>query len=349
MKVIAYLDQFGHETITPYEAKKRGIKTVYSTHKPGKRHAMYVSHKKENYYFAYKGDVGQSAPETLTHVLCKEVIADLANKQIITQLCFFNNQPYDPNKDRNPVPIKLTNGILEHKISANNHDYIIDVYCEFEPPPLSDNEQENSSSLLSLFQQWDGKIAFEIYHTHKVDNTKLHDLNSIAIPVFQIGIDEKSSLYINEDNLVQMNPQQANEYLKNHCEKLARIFRKRIGGIALNNPQSPTYQTAVKLHQQLDDQNHLLTKQKTEINRLNDELNHKIDDVNTLSKNIANLKLQLDNSQKECATLQQKLNTLACEKDKLEKNCSELNSENQQLKYLQSQRWWSKVRKFFSK
>lgn len=350
MKVIAYLDQSEHKTITPYEARRKGIKTVYSTHKPGKRMAMYVSHKGKNYYFAYKSDAeyaGITAPETLTHTLCKEVIADIANKGIITKLKFFN--PYGPYVGRKPVPIKLTKGILEHQIKVGDKRYSIDVYCEFEPSPITDDEQENSSSLRSLYYQWGGKIAFEIFHTHKVDKKKLNDLNSIDIPVFQIGINTDSMLYIDEDAVAQMDDLKANNYLQNHREKLARIFRKGIGGIVLNNPQSPAYQTAIKLHQQLDEQNHLLTKQETEINRLNDELNHKIDDVDTLSKNIADLKLQLDNSQKECATLQQKLNTLAYEKDKLEANCSQLNLENQQLKYVQSQRWWSKVRKFFSK
>lgn len=347
MKVIAYLNQSGNETITPYEARNKGIKTVYSTHKPGKRLTMYVTHKGMTYYFAYNGGVGQSPHETLTHVLCKEAIAGLANKGIITELRFFNS--YGAYLNREPVPIKLTKGILEHQIKVGDQRYSVDVYCEFEPSPITDNEQENSSSLLSLFKQWDGKIAFEIFHTHEVDKDKLKDLNSIGIPVFQIGINEKSQLYIDEAKVAAMDPSAANITVQRHREKLARFFRKTIGGVVLNNPQSPAYQTAVKLYQQLNLQKQLLSEQETEINRLKDDLNQKNDNVVTLSKRITSLETQLNTSQNNCVTLQQKLNDLTDEKNKLEANCSQLNSENQQLKYLQSQRWWSKVSKFFSK
>lgn len=350
MKVIAYLDQFGNETVTPYEAKKRNIKTIYSTHKPGERLEMYVNRRGINHYFAYKSDaehLGQSAPETLTHTLCKEVIADLASQETITELIFFNS--YGPYKERLPVPIKLTRGILEHQIEVGDHKYSIDAYCEFEPPPITDNKKENSSSLLSLYRQWDGKIAFEIFHTHEVDDRKLNDLNSKCVPVFQIGINKKSALFIDEGLVAKMNDKEANIYLQNHREKLAKIFRKRIGGVVLNNPKSPAYLAAQALYIKLSNQNQQLSDQKAEINRLNDELHRKTDEIDAFSQKNARTKLQLDNCQQKCETMQQKIKALVCEKDELEAIKSQLKAENQHLKNFQSKRWLTKIFKIFGK
>ena len=53
MKTVAYTSQTGHDFITPLEAKKKNVGTVYSTHAAGKRLEMHVKRSAEKYYFAY--------------------------------------------------------------------------------------------------------------------------------------------------------------------------------------------------------------------------------------------------------------------------------------------------------
>ena len=82
MKVIAYTDQHNNETVTALQAQMLGLDVVYSCHKPGERLEMYKTRRKQTHYFAYKSTTtheGKTAPETLTHTLCKQIIAELAH------------------------------------------------------------------------------------------------------------------------------------------------------------------------------------------------------------------------------------------------------------------------------
>ena len=90
MKTLAYTSHTGHDFITPLEAKKKNVGTVYSIHPAGERHEMHVKRSAEKYYFAYtpqnRNSPSTTAPESLTHALCKMAIASLANNGIETQL-----------------------------------------------------------------------------------------------------------------------------------------------------------------------------------------------------------------------------------------------------------------------
>lgn len=337
MKVIAYLDPYGHETVTPLKAKKRNIRTVYSTHKPGERLEMYVNRRGSNHYFAYKSDADHSRlsePETLTHTLCKEVIAELANEETKTVLKFFNR--YGPYSGRPPVAIVLTKGILEHRLQVSERQYSIDAYCEFNPNDDMDNDTEGPAALLSLFRQWDGKIAFEIYHTHKVGSTKYRDLESAGIPVFQIGIDSKSILYIDENIVTQMDDIEADGYLRAHREKLRRIFRKGIGGVVLNNPKSPGFLAAEDLYRRL-------YSQAQEIQELNDEITFKNQEMDGLAEETSRQKMEQRKFADERNTLLQKMHDLIREKENLQTTNTRLNEEIDRLQNSKPKSWFSKL------
>lgn len=337
MKVIAYLDQFGHETVTPYSAKRKNIKTVYSTHKPGERIEMYVNRRGVNHYFAYKGENGDSSssnPETLTHTLCKEVIAELASNETHTELKFFNK--FGVYAHHPPVPIKLTHGFLEHQIVINGNRYSIDAYCEFYPANHIPDGPESPADLLSLYRQWSGQIAFEIYHTHKVGEIKMRDLESAGIPVFQIGIHSNSALYIDEDEIAKMDDAQADSYLQKHREKLRRIFSKSIGGVVLNDPKSPGFLAAQDLYCQL-------SERESEIIRLRDEILLKNETLDDFEEQSSVVERQMEQLRQEYSNLMTKLQSSSIENTELKAINLKLKEENQRLIIRKPKSWIERI------
>lgn len=265
MKVIAYTGQYGNEIVTTLQAQRLGLKTVYSCHKPGQRCEMYKTHRKQTHYFAYKNIAdreGKTAPETLTHTLCKQVIAELAAQNIQTKLKFFNR--YGSYSGRAEEEIVFDGGEVEQRIDVNGHTYIIDAFCRFTQPSAA-------TSLFSLEQQWNGRIAFEIYHTAKLTagSPKCRDLEAAGIPVIQIATgDPESILYLDEDAIAQMEEHDADRVIAAHLNKLRNIFRKSIGGVVYNNPKSAVFAEAEKLSAKLDAaRRELETRRETEISK----------------------------------------------------------------------------------
>ena len=148
MKTLAYTSQTGDDLITPLEAKKYNVGTVYSIHTAGKRLEMHVKRSAEKYYFAFTPQDGNSpgvtAPETLTLALCKMAIASLANNGTETQLA-----PTYKTLKQPEIGIKFLSGENERTFIVNGSRYTVDVYCQFKDIS-SDNE------FLSLSSKWNG-------------------------------------------------------------------------------------------------------------------------------------------------------------------------------------------------
>lgn len=279
MKVLAYTTQNGFKTIRPLSAKSQNLKTVFSRHPAGHRYEMYVNRRGSKHFFAYKGETtrhGMTAPESLTHMLCKTVLAELANDYLETVLeLTFRGRPSAR------IPITLTSSALEYRIEDAGSTYVIDTLCTFKQP--------GQSLLLSEACKWSGKIAFEFYHTSGLaaNDPKCRHLQTLGIPVIQIDAREGKFLSIDEDQLLNLDDGQAETLIQAHIEKLRNTFKKRILGVLFNDPASAIYTEALAMSNEIK----VLKKQKHENDQM---LANNLSEYEAQKDVLANLKRNTD-------------------------------------------------------
>ncbi len=260
MKTVAYTSQTGHDFITPLEAKKKNVGTVYSIHPAGERHEMHVKRSAEKYYFAYtpqnRNSPGTTAPESLTHALCKMAIASLANKGTETKLEY---TVYKNNiEEKHEATIKFSHGENERSFVVNGSRFTVDVYCQFESIN-PDNEY------LSLSSKWNGHVAFEIFVTHGLSSNdpKVNSLAGIGIPIIQIKIGATSKLNLIEDRDLT-DSHTVKTVIESHIRKLENMFKKRIYGYLLRDVMSETYNHEVQMIQALNEKDERIDELKHE-------------------------------------------------------------------------------------
>lgn len=260
MKLLAYTTQTGQETVTPLSAKFRELSIVYSRHRPGKRLKMYVQRRGSRHFFAYKGSHisdGITAPESLTHILCKTVLKELAEEGLHTVL-----KPTFKTEQLQPIPLTLVSGICEYPVEIEGREYVIDTFCRF-------RQKSETDWLKSHECKWSGQIAFEFFHTSGLaaNHLKCKDLESAGIPVFQIAVKPGSFFHIDEEELADLDIEEAEERISRHCLKIRNAFKKQIIGVLFNNPESQAFRQARILYSQLEqskDDYQRLSAQNTE-------------------------------------------------------------------------------------
>ena len=265
MKTLAYKSQYGHEIITPLEAKMQNVGTVYSTHAAGTRLEMHVSHRLDTYYFAYtpknRNSPGVTGPESLTHVLCKKAIASLAREGTETKLALTHKTREQPE-----ISIKFLHGENEHTFEVDGEKFTVDVYCQFE-------SRNPDNEFLSLSSKWNGKIAFEVFVTHGLasNDRKVVKLAEIGIPIVQIRIKSNSPLYLDEDRDLT-NSKTVKNVIENHIRKLENMFKKRIYGVLLKDVMSKTYDHEIQMIQAIKEKDELIDELKLEADKIKIEL-----------------------------------------------------------------------------
>lgn len=280
MKLLAYTTLDGFETVTPLAAKSRNLGIVYSRHRPGYRLEMYVNRRGSRHFFAYKGSRdsdGHTAPESLTHTLCKTVLKQLADKELPTLLKATYKTEQQP-----PIALTLVSGVCEYPITANGREYVIDTFCHFRQPEASEWLQSHEC-------RWSGRIAFEFFHTNglSANHPKCRDLESVGIPVFQITVKAGSFFYIDEEELVDLDIEEAEERISLHCKKIANAFKKQIVGVLFNYPESTAFRNGRDLYGQL----HAFEAQ---IRQLEAQKHHAAEQIDTLLSE--NTRLNKENS-----------------------------------------------------
>lgn len=247
LKIIAYTSPYGDEWLTALEAKLKHREGMiyYSRHRPGTRKKMVLTRRKATNFFRYYSEAntgGASAPESLTHLLCKQVLNELSNLPggLTTVLNYTEHTEQQP-----PVTIRLNRAIPEYRIEIDGKTFYIDVLLEFDQP--------GNSSLLRHEIRWQRQLAVEIWHTSRLASNapKCLALSKIGMPVVQIRADKGSFLYIDEDELLNYDNEEIKNRIDRHVEKLRNTFRKQILCTLLRNPLSTDFQTALILHNQI--------------------------------------------------------------------------------------------------
>lgn len=247
LKIIAYTSPDGDEWLTALEAKLKHREGMiyYSRHRPGTRKKMVLTRRKATNFFRYYSEAdsgGASAPESLTHLLCKQVLNELSNLPggLTTVLNYTEHTEQHP-----PVTIRLNRALSEYRIEIDGKTFYIDVLLEFDQP--------GNSSLLRHEIRWRRQLAVEIWHTSRLASNapKCLALSKIGIPVVQIRADKGSFLYIDEDELLNYDNEEIKKRIDRHVEKLRNTFRKQILCTLLRNPLSTDFQMALTLHNQI--------------------------------------------------------------------------------------------------
>lgn len=190
-------------------------------------------------YYSHQGHRGRTEPESLTYTLCKQALVRIAEEGAETLLYL----TYKGERSQSGIPIRFTGGKAEYPVCANGSNYVIDAYCTFEG--VGDD-----SFLFSHACRWQGQIAFEIWYSHSMSDSrqKCLDLEAAGIPVIQIKTnDTQSPLYIDEAKFASMGLEAADAAVSSHLNKLCAMFRKQIYGVLYNNSQSPVYREAREL------------------------------------------------------------------------------------------------------
>lgn len=293
MKILAYLDQTGFKQITPLTARHLELKTVYSRHPAGQRLPMNVNRRGSTFWFAYKAGTHQrntrTEPETLTHSICKTVLKELADEGLTTQL----KLTYRTER-QDPIPVTLTSGQFEHPIEVNGNKYLIDTFCTF--------TQETGDYLRSEECKWQGKIAFEFFHTSSLalNKQKCLDLERIGIPIIQIAAREGDFLYLDEQQLFNKSEEEIEEILQAYRQKIRNTFKKQIIGVLFNRPESAAFREAQKLYGRWE-------ASQAEINRLNQQLQDQEDGFQTAIKQNKKLTAEQQQLLYQMDELQQRL------------------------------------------
>ena len=247
LKIIAYTSPDGDEWLTALEAKLKHREGMiyYSRHRPGARKKMVLTRRKATNFFRYYSEAdsgGTSAPESLTHLLCKQVLNEQSNLPggLTTVLNYTEHTEQQP-----PVTIRLNRALSEYQIEIDGKTFYIDVLLEFDQP--------GNSSLLRHEIRWQRKLAVEIWHTSRLASNapKCLALSKMGILVVQIRADKGSFLYIDEDELLNYDNEEIKNRIDRHVEKLRNTFRKQIFCTLLRNPLSTDFQTALTLHNQI--------------------------------------------------------------------------------------------------
>ena len=157
-----------------------------SRHRPGTRKKMVLTRRKATNFFRYYSEAdsgGASAPESLTHLLCKQVLNELSNLPggLTTVLNYTEHTEKQP-----PVTIRLNRALSEYRIDIDGKTFYINVLLEFDQP--------GNTSLLRHEIRWQRKLAVEIWHTSRLASNapKCLALSKIGIPVVQIRADKGS-------------------------------------------------------------------------------------------------------------------------------------------------------------
>lgn len=155
-------------------------------------------------YYPGSTHAGISSEMTMTHKIYEIVYSE--TKKIL--LDAFGEQ----------VMVFIKHASLEHFFRTAYNSYLIDVMLEIERTEPS-----------SYYYKWNGKLALEIYVTHKVERSKINDFSENGIQLFQIKIYDNQKVPEDIENEEQFN------YYKQVIRKRIEKSNYKVVGRYLNN------------------------------------------------------------------------------------------------------------------
>lgn len=229
----------------------------YSTHyKIENRRRMSFVNRKPNAYFKYYKTNKESIiskDESLTHEICKELIADMRILKFKTPKKVFT--------------IFARESEIEYEIKFKNSKFYIDVFVNFE-----------KSEPMSLVSKWNGALAIEVFVSHKTEENKIEKLNKNGYAIVEVNIPEW--LKIDESKEV------SEEYFELMKSRIIEYFSDGIKSNIISNPSSKEYKLLYKIYEQNEEIKKLKEDNLNRINALNasNETNKNLEQELTLHK-----------------------------------------------------------------
>ncbi len=220
-------------------------------------------------YYPGSTHAGISSEMTMTHKIYEIVYSEI-NKILLDA---FGEQ----------VLVFIKHASLEHFFRTAHNLYFIDVMLEIERTEPS-----------SYYYKWNGKLALEIYVTHKVERSKINDFSKNRIQLYQIKIYDNQKIPDDIENEEQFN------YYKHVIKKRIEKSNYKVVGRYLNNVFPEVGSTMEERYMVLADferekqklQEYILNNEKLIKEQEEEIRNHKAS-LSTLSKDLEKIHNQI--------------------------------------------------------
>ncbi|WP_202711080.1 hypothetical protein [Sporosalibacterium faouarense] len=208
--------------------------------------------------------------------------------------CFSRLKVLNLKFGKDIVKIYVDEAIQEEVIyTKNDRKRIVDVMIEF-----------SKSEPMIYVEKWNGKLAVEVFQTHKVDEIKIKEFKDMEMAM--VEFDASKWKYIT-DNF------QSEEEEEKQFEKIISKLNNIVYVSILSDPISRKYFSSVKLEEEIA-KNELYKKElilmKNKISSLKDENQNLLEEIKIIRENEKILKLKMTNITKENELLKDKINNI---------------------------------------
>lgn len=233
---------------------------LYSTHKATKEKMSLV--KKTPYgnsFFRYLSKINdKGCPETISHSTYKDIIKGMD----VLNLVAYGQE----------IKLFVSYSDIEVAFSANGNNYFADVFVYFK-----------KSIPVEYYYKWNGKLCFEIRHTHAVEKSKVSDCYVEGIPIFEHTISKK---------LLMDEKTSSEEVLLNQKKFITDILSDKIYGKILSDPTWEKYKVIEKLKKENDrliNENNELKNYNAVLMNINKSQSVRIVELENENRNVSEL------------------------------------------------------------
>lgn len=298
MKTIAFYLEDGEWIIIGAEELERRQKydphtwksdrEYYSTNsEPERRLKMHLKRRGESVYFAFNpgqdDDIKRLGEgETLGHYMYKTAISELKSTTLKLR-----GKGVD-------VKINITSAEVEKCIQLTDRKYFIDVFLTFE-------------SKSAYRDRWNGQVGIEVHKTNAVDCLKKADMKALDIPIVEVTVFDNFLGYVaNNEKSV------SNEAVRKQIDWIKERLTKQLWAKVISDPVSDEFSK----NENADLKQRLASAQAeiSEINNIANTFKNALRDErlrsNKKDEQIEDLRLQIENDQRQAAQMNKKLNNV---------------------------------------
>ncbi|MBZ9633371.1 hypothetical protein [Clostridium sp. FP1] len=234
-------------------------------------------------YFRYKDAnsirLGEGYEESYPHEFFKE--------------CFSRIKVLNLVSGKDNVKIYVDEATLEEVIyTKNSRKRIVDVMIQF-----------SKAEPMIYVEKWNGKLAIEVYQTHKVDDVKIKEFKDIETAMVEFNA---SKWYITDNFLTK-------EDEEKQFEKIINKLNNFISVNILSDPISKKYFSSIKLEEEIS-KNELYLKRivymNSEIDNLKKENQNLLREIEMYRENETKLKQKLRDITNEYRFLKEEIESI---------------------------------------
>lgn len=236
-------------------------------------------------YFRYKDansiNVGEGYEESYQHEFFKE--------------CFSRIKILNLVSGKENIKIYIDGATQEEEVyTKDGKKRIVDVMIQF-----------SKAEPMIYVEKWNGKLAIEVYQTHKVDNVKIKEFKNIEIAMVEFNA---TKWYVTDDFQTKEDEE---KQFNNVISKLNNFVYVNI----LSDPISKKYFSSTRLEEEIR-KNELYLKRinylNSEIDNLKKENQNLLSEIKMYGDNETKLKKKLEDITNEYSFLKEEIESIKC-------------------------------------